>query len=237
MSQALGELKISRFHCCPWAWVISCLFTHIGKSSYIHAVLKDIDGRTFNSLGEGREKLHKAANIDPRLEEVHHMGKTQRVGNSGQRKQCKGVENKRLWSIYRSTDRALHPDSTWVQSKEWATLLSSGPRPILTMRVHSKHTPCSANPSPGPALVTTPTGHCGHNWPFPVMFPLLMGLVASFQHFALVQAWEIECFLNPCSNIYVSGTSTWAQGFCLVLASSMNQKSSTISEPGLVRRL
>lgn len=150
--------------------------------------------------------------------------------NSGQREQCKAVENKRWWFIYRSTGRALHPDSTWVQSKE-CQHSSLAPRPILMMRVYSKHTLCSSNSRLEPALVTTPTWHCEHNWSLPVMLPLLMGLVASFAHFVLVQIQEIECFLNPCSNIY-SVTSTWAQGSCLVLVSSMNQKSSTIPEPG-----
>lgn len=131
---------------------------------------------------------------------------------------------------------ALHPDPTWVQSKECATLLSSGPQANSNDEGPQQTHSMLSQFQTWAALVTTPTWHCEHNWPFPVMLPLLMGLVASFQHFALVQAREIECFLNPCSNIYVSVTSTWVQGSCLVLASSMNQKSSTIPEPGLVSR-
>lgn len=176
-------------------------------------MLKDTDGRTFNSFVEGRENVTKQLTLTQGSRKF--IIRTQRV-----RKQCKVVENKRLWFIYGSTGRALHPDSTWVQSKKCATLLSPGPRPILMMRVHSKHTPCSANSRLEPAMVTTPSWRCEHNWPFPVMLPLLMSLVASFQHFALVQAQDIEC-----SKIYVSINSIWAQGSWLVLASSMNQKS------------
>ena len=58
----------------------------MGKPSYMHTVLKDIGGQTFNSPWRGTEDFTEQLTFDLSLEEVRHEDKIWRVGHSRQRK-------------------------------------------------------------------------------------------------------------------------------------------------------